>query len=83
MVRLLSSVSDDSGEVGLIEYVKQGRRTVATIRRGGFVSASGTKTVATLWRVPAKAAGAYQHCVRATDRAGNASALSCAKVAIR
>ncbi len=82
MVKLLSSVSDDSGEIGLIEYVKQGRKTVATIRRGGFVSASGSRTVATLWKAPAKAAGAYQHCVRATDRAGNASALSCAKVVL-
>jgi subtilisin family serine protease len=82
MVRLLSSVSDDSGEVGLIEYVKQGRRTVATIRRGGFVSVSGTKTVATLWRVPAKAAGAYHQCVLATDGAAKASAVSCAKAAM-
>jgi len=83
MLKLLSSVSDDSGEVSVVEYVKLGRKTVATIRRSGYVSAAGSKTVVSLWKVPAKATGSYQHCVRATDRGGNASALSCAKVVVR
>ena len=64
MLRLLSTVSDDSGEVSVVEQIKLGRKTVATIERGGFVSASSSKTVATLWKVPTKAGGAYQHCVR-------------------
>lgn len=83
LLELLSSVSDDSGEVSVVEQVKLGRKTVATITRAGFVSAESSKTVATLWKVPVRAAGAYRHCVRVTDRAGNASPLSCAKLVIR
>ena len=41
------------------------------------------KTVATLWKAPKKVAGSYQHCVRVTDRTGNASPLSCAKVVLK
>jgi len=36
-----------------------------------------------IWKVPANAKGAYRHCVRAIDRAGNSSPLSCAKVVVR
>lgn len=82
-LKLLSSVSDDSGEVSVVEQVKLGRRTVATIVRPGFVSARSAKTVSTAWKVPAQAAGAYRHCVRVKDRAGNSSPLSCAKLVIR
>jgi len=82
-VKLLASVSDDSGEASLSLVVKRGSATIATIRRG-FVPAVGQKTVATPWAVPAKAPdGAYRHCVRATDRAGNTSALSCAQLVLR
>jgi subtilisin family serine protease len=83
MLRLLATVSDDSGEVSVVELVKRGRRTVATIKRGGYVSAIGSRTVVTRWKVPANAAGAYRHCVRVADRAGNASTLSCAQLVIR
>jgi subtilisin family serine protease len=83
MLRLLSSVSDDSGAVQVVEQVKLGRKVVATIRRSGFVSAAQSTTVVTLWKVPAKATGAYEHCVRVTDRAGNASPPSCAKLVLR
>jgi subtilisin family serine protease len=83
MLRLLATVSDDSGEVSLVEQIKLGRKTVATIRRAGFVSAASPKTVATPWKVPARASGSYQHCVRAIDRAGNASAASCAKLVVK
>ena len=72
--KLLSSVSDDSGAVSVVEFVKRGARTIATVRRAGYVTAAGPKTVATVWRVPLKAApGSYRHCVRVTDRSGNAS----------
>jgi subtilisin family serine protease len=83
MLRLRSTVSDDSGEVSLVEQIKLGRKTVATIKRGGFVSASSPKTVATPWKVPARATGSYQHCVRAVDPAGNSSAASCAKLVVK
>ena len=83
MLRLLAKVSDDSGEVSIVEQIKLGRRTIATIKRGGFVSAATAKTVATLWKAPKKVAGSYQHCVRVTDRTGNASPLSCAKVVLK
>ena len=83
LLRLLATVSDDSGEVRVVELVQRGRKTVATIERGGFVSATGSKTVVTRWKAPAKAVGAYRHCVRVSDRAGNSSALSCARLVIR
>ncbi len=82
-LKLLASVSDDSGEVSVVEQVKLGRKTVATITRAGFVSAKGSKTIVTLWKVPAQAAGVYRHCVQVTDRAGNSSQISCAKLVIR
>ena len=75
-------VSDDSGEVTLVEQIKLGRKTVATIKRGGYVSAARPKTVATPWKVPVRASGSYQHCVRAIDRAGNASPSSCARLVL-
>ena len=82
-VKLVSRVADDSGEVRIVEQVKRNGRVVATLSRSGFVAAPGLTTVTLAWKAPAKAAGSYQHCVRATDRAGNTSAVSCAKVALR
>ena len=82
MLRLRSVVSDDSGEVTLVEQIKLGRKTVATIKRGGYVSAARPKTVATPWKVPVRASGSYQHCVRAIDRARNSSAESCASLVV-
>jgi hypothetical protein len=83
MLRLLAKVSDDSGEVSIVEQIKLGRKTIATIKRAGFVFAATAKTFATLWKAPKKVAGSYQHCVRVTDRTGNASPLSCAKVVLK
>ena len=83
MLRVLSTVSDDSGEVAVVEQIKLGRKTVARIERGGYFSASSPKTVVTRWKVPTKASGAYQHCVRAVDRAGNASTPSCARLVLK
>ena len=82
-LKLLSKVADDSGEVSVSELVKLGSKTVATIKGNGFVSASSPRTVAVAWKVPATAKGAYRHCVRAIDRAGNSSPLSCANVVVK
>ena len=81
-IKLLASVADDSGEVSVVEVVKRGSKTIATIRRD-VASATSAKTVATPWKVPKSAAGAYKHCVRVADRAGNTSALSCARLVLR
>jgi len=82
-LKLLSTVADDSGEVSVVELVKLGSKTIARLKGNGFVSASSPRTIAVIWKVPANAKGAYQHCVRAVDRAGNSSPLSCAKVVVR
>jgi hypothetical protein len=82
MLRLLAKVSDDSGEVSIVEQIKLGRKTIATIKRAGFVSAATAKTFATLWKAPKEVAGSYQHCVR-DRRTGGTSPLSCAKVVLK
>jgi subtilisin family serine protease len=82
-LKLLATVSDDSGEVSVIELVKLGSKTVATIKGKGFVSAPSPRPIAVVWKVPANAKGAYRHCVRAIDRAGNSSPVSCAKVVVK
>ncbi len=80
---LVSRVSDDRGEVRVVEQVKRNGRVVATIARNGFIAASGMTRVVSAWKAPANATGSYQHCVRATDRAGNVSPLTCAKVVLK
>ncbi len=81
-VRLMSRVEDDSGELRLVAQVKRNGRTIANLQRG-FVRATGAATVALAWKAPADATGKYQHCVRAYDRAGNASQPSCAKIVLK
>jgi subtilisin family serine protease len=78
--KLLSRVADDSGEVGVLEEVKLRGKVVARFKQVWFTSAAQGKTVAIAWKVPAKAAGVYQHCVRVVDRAGNAATPSCAAI---
>ena len=82
-IRLLSRVSDDSGEVSVVEEIKLGRKVVARLKPVWFSAAARSKTVAVAWKAPASATGAYQHCVRAVDRAGNSSAASCARVVLK
>ena len=82
-MRLLSRVSDDSGEVGLLEEVKLRGKVIARFKQVWFSSASRGRTVAIAWQVPAAAKGTYQHCVRAVDRAGNRTASSCARISVR
>jgi subtilisin family serine protease len=81
-VKLVFTVAEDSGEVRVVTKVKRNGRVVATLERtlSGVLSA---KRHSVAWKAPATAGGVYQHCVRATDRAGNASPVSCAKVVLR
>ena len=83
VLRLLATAADDSGVVRIVEQVRRGARVVVTIKGSGFVSATGSRTFVTRWMVPTRASGAYRHCIRVSDRAGNASVLSCAKLVIR
>lgn len=82
VVKLLSRVEDDSGEIRLVVQVKRNGRTVASLKRG-FAAISGPTSVALAWKAPAEAQGSYQHCVTAFDRAGNSSPPSCAKIVVR
>ena len=81
MIKLLSRVEDDSGEVRLVAQVKRNGRVVASLKRG-YVAASGPTTVSLSWKAPANGGGSYQQCVRAFDRAGNSSAQSCARIVL-
>ena len=82
-IRLLSRVSDDSGEVRVVEEIKLGRKVVARLKPVWFSAAARSTTVAVAWKAPASATGAYQHCARAVDRAGNSSPASCARVVLK
>jgi subtilisin family serine protease len=80
-VRLLSTVGDDSGEVRVVVHVKRNGRVVATLQRD-FIAAGGSTRIGIAWRAP-KGPGPYRHCVRASDRTGNTSPLSCAQLVLR
>jgi subtilisin family serine protease len=80
-LKILSRVSDDSGQVSVVEQITLGGKTIATIDRGGFRRAASPTVVATPWNAPVRP-GTYRHCVRATDRAGNSSTTSCATVVV-
>jgi len=79
LVKLRSRAADDSGRVRVIEQIKRNGKVIATLR-SSFAS---PKTFSTGWKAPNSAAGSFQHCVRATDQAGNASKQSCAKITLR
>jgi subtilisin family serine protease len=83
VVKLLSSVADDEGIVSVVEQVKRNGAVIKTIKQPGTVAATSPRTVAVPWQAPAKPKGSYQHCVIATDAAGNKSPSSCAKVTIK
>ena len=52
-IRLLSRVSDDSGEVSVVEEIKLGRKVVARLKPVWFSAAARSKTVAVAWKAPA------------------------------
>ena len=81
-VGLYSRIADDSGQVRLEVRVQRNGRVVTSLKRG-FVSASESVRVGLTWRAPAASGGTYRQCVRAFDRAGNASAQSCARISLR
>ena len=82
-IKLLSRVSDDSGEVGVLEVVKLRGKVVARFKTTWFTSATHGKTVSIAWKLPPNASKGYQHCVRAVDRAGNRTTSSCAPIQVR
>jgi hypothetical protein len=79
LVRLLSTASDDSGTVRISDQVFRGTKVLATLTSTFTKSTS----FALSWRAPAKLTGTIKHCVKAVDRAGNASAQSCARLTLR
>ncbi len=81
--KLLSRVSDDSGEVAVVDEVRLRGKVVARLKETWFSSAARERTVAVPWEVPANASGSYRHCVRAVDRAGNNTPVSCARIAVK
>jgi subtilisin family serine protease len=82
VIKLLSRVSDDSGQVKIRDQVKQNGHVIKTFTSSGFVSAATPQTGYFSWKVPAHLKGAISHCVRAQDRAGNLSKISCAGVTL-
>jgi subtilisin family serine protease len=81
-VQLRSRIADESGELRVAVTVKLNGRVVATLRKG-FMKAARPTTIAIGWKAPAQAKGAYRHCVQAFDRAGNKSAVSCARIRLK
>jgi hypothetical protein len=75
-------VAEDSGEVRIVTKVRRNERVVATLERT-LSGVSAVKQGSVAWKAPTNARGEYRHCVRASDRAGNASPVSCAKIVLR
>ncbi len=82
VMKLLSRVEDDSGEVRLVGHVKRNGRVIANPKRD-YVTASGPTTLSLTWKAPAASTGSYQHCIRVVDRAGNSSLQSCARIVLK
>lgn len=80
-LKLVSQVSDNSGQVRITETIKRGSRALRTIRTG-FTQTKPNTTYFMLWKPPATLVGALTHCVQAFDRGGNKSASSCASLTI-
>jgi subtilisin family serine protease len=81
IVKLLFIAADDSGRVDVVDQVKRNGRVVASMRKS--VNATSAKQFWAPWKAPLKPAGSYQHCVAATDAAGNKSPVSCAKIVLK
>jgi hypothetical protein len=90
LVKLLTQISDDVGEMRLAgdtgaitirEQIKQNDKVFATLQTR-ITAPQHALRVATPWKVPAKITGRLQHCVRATDRDRNASQVSCAPLVV-
>jgi subtilisin family serine protease len=81
LMKLLSRVADDSGQVKIRDQVKQNGQVIKTFTTG-FVAAAKPSTGYFTWKVPPKLKGIITHCVRGQDRAGNVSKISCAGVTL-
>ena len=80
-IKLLSRASDETGEVRIVETVKKGSRTIATIKTGYAATKPGV-TYYVLWKAPRSLVGTLQHCVDAYDHAENKSPHSCASLIV-
>src|SRR5207253_5829681 len=80
-VKLLSRIFDNSGQVRVREQVKQNGRVVKTFTTP-FVSTPKVESGYINWKAPAKPTGSFQHCVRAQDKTGNVSPVSCATLTL-
>jgi hypothetical protein len=81
-IRLWSSAFDNSGEVRVVGTVVRAGRTIATMRSGFQQTARGERHFF-LWRAPNSIRGKLSHCIKAFDRAGNASVRRCATLTVR
>jgi subtilisin family serine protease len=81
LVKLFSRLFDNSGQLRLREQVKRNGLVIKTVNTG-FISTPKAKTGFVSWRAPIHLTGTITHCVRGTDRAGNVSAVSCARVTL-
>jgi len=82
-VKLLSRVSDDSGQVKIRDQVKQNGHVIKTLSTNGFVAAQTPSVGYFSWKAGPRLSGTITHCVRAQDRTGNISATNCARVTLR
>jgi subtilisin family serine protease len=82
VVKLYSRLFDNSGRLRLRDQVKQNGHVIKTYTTG-FVSTPSAQTGFVNWPAPARIKGTITHCVRGQDRAGNVSAVTCARVALR
>jgi subtilisin family serine protease len=81
LVKLYSRLFDNSGQLKLREQIKRNGLVIRSVTTG-FVSTAKAETGYINWRAPLNITGTITHCVRAQDRAGNLSAVSCARVTL-
>lgn len=81
-VKLYSRLFDNSGQLKVREQVKQNGHVIKTYSTG-YLSTPKTETGYLNWPAPLHIKGTITHCTRAQDRAGNVSAITCARVALR
>jgi hypothetical protein len=80
-VKLSARLFDDSGEVKVRDQVKRNGVVIKTLT-SGFLSTPKPTTSFLTWSAPKGLKGTITHCMRGQDRAGNLSAVSCAKVTL-
>jgi subtilisin family serine protease len=81
VVKLYSRLFDDSGRLKVRDQVKQNGHVIKNYTTG-FMSTPSAETGFVNWPAPSRIRGTITHCVRAQDRAGNVSAVTCARVTL-